>query len=180
MNGRPLIGRSVARAGSQRLHDVLGRRSVPVHIKASASAWDRFCGRDQTVAVVTGAAGYLATEIVAQLLESGVITISAASCCCVSFVLLAACSADRGLRPCAGKYQVRGTVRSLAGERLQRLHPLRTLPGARDRLELFEANLLTPGSYDECLQGATYVFHTASPFVTEGITDAKGENFRPV
>ena len=69
-------------------------------------------------------------------------------------------------------------MRSLAGERLQRLHPLRTLPGARDRLELYEANLLTPGSYDKCLEGATYVFHTASPFVTDGITDVQGDKKR--
>jgi hypothetical protein len=32
------------------------------------------------------------------------------------------------------------------------------------KLELFEADLLTDGSFDEAVSGAQYVFHTASPF----------------
>jgi len=87
------VARSVARASSQRLPGMLGRCSV--HIKASASAWDRFCGRDRPVAVVTGAAGYLATEIVAQLLESGVIMISANARSRVPSVLREISSAHR-------------------------------------------------------------------------------------
>lgn len=34
-------------------------------------------------------------------------------------------------------------------------------------LELFEADLLTDGSFDEAVKGAHYVFHTASPFFIE-------------
>ncbi len=97
---------------------------------------------------MTGAAGYFATELVAQLLESG-------------------------------KYRVRGTVRSLAMERLSRKHPLRMLQGADARLELYEANLMESGSFDNCMAGAKYVFHTASPFFTEGITDGKAQLIDP-
>lgn len=83
----------------------------------------------QTVCV-TGAGGYVATELVKQLLEDG--------------------------------YHVKGTVRSLQNkekfEHLQRLDA--ALPGT---LELVEADLLKPGSFDECTAGSKYVFHTASP-----------------
>jgi hypothetical protein len=42
--------------------------------------------------------------------------------------------------------QVRGTVRSLTNE--SAVGFLKQLPGAAERLELVEADLLTPGSYD--------------------------------
>jgi dihydroflavonol-4-reductase len=100
------------------------------------------------IVCVTGASGYLATEIVAQLLESG-------------------------------RYNVHGTVRSLACHRLGRKHPLETLPGAAERLKLFEANLLDPGSFDHCFEGVRFLFHTASPFVTDGITDAQAQLIDP-
>ena len=104
--------------------------------------------RELPIVCVTGASGYLATEIVAQLLESG-------------------------------KYRVHGTVRSLGNERLGRRHPLRLLPGAEQRLKLFEAQLLFPGSYDECMDKAQYLIHTASPFVTTNITDAQEQLISP-
>lgn len=82
--------------------------------------------------MVTGASGYLATELVKQLLEKG--------------------------------YEVRATVRSVsAKEKVRHLESLgEALPG---KLVLCEGDLLKPGSFDEAVKGADYVFHTASPFV---------------
>ena len=68
-------------------------------------------------------------------------------------------------------WTVRGTVRSLSDSK--RTSFLRRLNGSRDRLTLMEADLLIPGSFAECCRGATYLFHTASPFVTRGIKDAQ-------
>eukprot|EP00877_Chromochloris_zofingiensis_P001340 jgi/Chrzof1/11206/Cz05g28010.t1 len=104
------------------------------------------CRMAQT-AVVTGASGYIATELVKQLLEKG--------------------------------YNVRGTVRSLASkekvEHLQRL--AEALPG---NLELFEADLLKEGSFDAAVEGATYVFHTASPYLSpDKIQDGMKEVVEP-
>jgi nucleoside-diphosphate-sugar epimerase len=86
----------------------------------------------QLPVAVTGASGYLASWVVAQLLDEG--------------------------------RRVHATVRSLAdaakvghlGE-LARRHP--------DRLALFEADLMKPGSFDRALEGCGVVIHTASPYV---------------
>jgi nucleoside-diphosphate-sugar epimerase len=48
-------------------------------------------------------------------------------------------------------YGVHGTVRSLKKER--ELAPLRALPGAVDRLQLVEADLLTAGAFDRAAAG---------------------------
>jgi len=56
-------------------------------------------------------------------------------------------------------YTVRGTVRSLKDE-VKTKHLVDTFPN----LKLFEADLLSPGSFDECFKGVHAVFHTASPF----------------
>ena len=44
---------------------------------------------------------------------------------------------------------------------------LESLPGAAERLELVEADLLQPSSFDAAVQGCTTVFHTASPYVIQ-------------
>jgi len=62
-------------------------------------------------------------------------------------------------------YSVRGTVRSTAPAKEKDLAHLRSLPGAKERLELFEADLVKPGSFDEAVAGCEYVLHTASPYV---------------
>jgi dihydroflavonol-4-reductase len=82
---------------------------------------------------VTGASGFIASHIVAQLLERG--------------------------------YRVRGTVRSLA--KTKDHEHLRKLPGAAERLELVEADLLAPGAFDAAVAGTTHVMHTASPYVLD-------------
>ncbi len=43
--------------------------------------------------------------------------------------------------------------------------PLKALPGAAQRLRLFRADLLEPGSFDAAVAGCDHVLHTASPFV---------------
>ncbi len=57
-------------------------------------------------------------------------------------------------------YCVRGTVRKSS----QNYPFLLALPGAAERLELVEADLLAPGSYDKAVEGCDYVMHTASPY----------------
>ena len=59
-------------------------------------------------------------------------------------------------------YQVRGTVRSLSEP--GKYDFLTSLPGADERLELVEGQLLTEGSYDDAVFGCTAVFHVASPY----------------
>lgn len=81
-------------------------------------------------AVVTGAAGYIASHLISQLLQEG--------------------------------FQVRGTVRSLSKE--AGYAHLKKLPGAAERLTLFEADLLADGAFDQAFAGVDYVFHMASPF----------------
>ena len=63
-------------------------------------------------------------------------------------------------------YTVRGTVRSKANtSKVQHLLKLAdALPG---KLELFEADLLKAGDFDEVVRGVDFVLHTASPFFTE-------------
>jgi dihydroflavonol-4-reductase len=62
-------------------------------------------------------------------------------------------------------HRVRGTVRSLKKEK--ELAPLRGLPGAPERLELAEADLLTDSAFDEAARGMDAVLHTASPYVLD-------------
>ena len=98
------------------------------------------------IACVTGATGFLASELVAQLLGRG--------------------------------YRVHATVRSLANA--ERNACLLELPGATaDTLELFEADLLDDGAFNDSVAGARCVFHTASPFVTSNISDPELELIAP-
>jgi dihydroflavonol-4-reductase len=83
--------------------------------------------------LVTGANGFIASHIVARLLENG--------------------------------YRVRGTVRSL--KKKESYQHLLDLPGAAERLDLVEADLLAPGAYDKAVEGVEQVMHTASPYVLD-------------
>lgn len=74
-------------------------------------------------------------------------------------------------------YTVRGTVRDV--DDIERLQCLKSLPGATERLSLFAANLLVPGSFDKAIEGATYVLHSASPVALEVVADPEGTLIRP-
>ncbi len=62
-------------------------------------------------------------------------------------------------------YRVRGTVRdpakTIAGGHLT------GLPGAAEKLELVQADLLTPHAFDQPVDGCEYVIHSASPYVID-------------
>ena len=62
-------------------------------------------------------------------------------------------------------HHVRGTVRSI--RKTEDLAILRGLPGAGERLELVESDLLTPHSFDEPARGCDGIIHTASPYVLD-------------
>ncbi|RDS84001.1 NAD-dependent epimerase/dehydratase family protein [Dyella psychrodurans] len=74
---------------------------------------------------------------------------------------------------------VHATVRSLANE--AKIRPLRQLRQQfPDQLQLFEADLLAPGSFDTALKGCTVVHHIASPFLLpEKIKDGKRQMLEP-
>ena len=86
-----------------------------------------------TPVLVTGATGFVAAEIVKQLLENG--------------------------------YHVRGTTRDV--DKTKADGHLTGLPGADERLELVQADLVDEGSFDGPMQGCEYVMHTASPYILD-------------
>lgn len=66
----------------------------------------------------------------------------------------------------AGKYRMRGTVRSLNNH--EKLKPLKdSLKSAFDEVELVEADLTDELSIDRAVSGCQYVVHTASPVSTD-------------
>ncbi|MER5717916.1 NAD-dependent epimerase/dehydratase family protein [Streptomyces sp. NPDC002132] len=76
-------------------------------------------------------------------------------------------------------YRVRATVRSAANAAKTR--PLRAMGEAHPgRLDLFEADLLVKGSFDEAMRGCAVVFHVASPFLMpEKIKDGRRDVVEP-
>ncbi|MGW0826150.1 NAD-dependent epimerase/dehydratase family protein [Streptomyces sp. NPDC002845] len=76
-------------------------------------------------------------------------------------------------------YRVHTTVRTTANT--AKVRPLRQMQEAfPGRLTLFEADLLTEGSFDEALRGCTTVFHVASPFfMVEKIKDGHRDMVDP-
>lgn len=79
----------------------------------------------------------------------------------------------------AGGDTVHATVRSLANT--AKVQPLRDLQQAYPgRLQLFEADLLRPGSFDLAIQGCDVVYHVASPFLMpEKIKDGRTQMLEP-
>lgn len=59
-------------------------------------------------------------------------------------------------------FTVRGTVRNLKDSK--KVDPLRQLPGAKDRLELVQADLCKPETWPKAVEACEFVLHLASPF----------------
>ena len=63
-------------------------------------------------------------------------------------------------------YKVHGTVRDLSQQSKEgKYRFLYELPGAKERLTLFQANLNEKGSFAAAIRGCDWVIHTASPYV---------------
>ncbi|XP_057750404.1 cinnamoyl-CoA reductase CAD2-like [Arachis stenosperma] len=73
-------------------------------------------------------------------------------------------------------YTVKATVRDTNDPR--KVEHLTKLEGAKERLQLFKANLLEAGSFDAVVQGCDGVFHTASPFYHD-VKDPQAELLDP-
>lgn len=73
-------------------------------------------------------------------------------------------------------YTVRGTVRDPGNPK--KVDHLLKLDGAKERLQLFKADLLEEGSFDSIVEGCDGVFHTASP-VRFVVNDPQAEVIDP-
>uniref|UniRef100_A0A5B7C0T8 Dihydroflavonol 4-reductase n=1 Tax=Davidia involucrata TaxID=16924 RepID=A0A5B7C0T8_DAVIN len=73
-------------------------------------------------------------------------------------------------------YTVKATVRNLNDP--EKTAHLLALDGAKERLQLFKANLIEEGSFDPVFDGCEGVFHTASP-VFLSVTDPQAELVDP-
>ncbi|XP_027160083.1 cinnamoyl-CoA reductase 1-like [Coffea eugenioides] len=73
-------------------------------------------------------------------------------------------------------YTVKASVRDLIDPK--KVEHLLALDGAKERLQLFKANLLEEGSFDAAIDGCDGVFHTASPFY-HTVTDPQAELIDP-
>ncbi|KAL8496075.1 hypothetical protein ACS0TY_019976 [Phlomoides rotata] len=73
-------------------------------------------------------------------------------------------------------YTVKATVRNLSDP--NKVGHLKALEGAKERLQLYEADLLREGSFDSVVDGCDGVFHTASP-VSLSVSDPQTELLDP-
>lgn len=73
-------------------------------------------------------------------------------------------------------YRVRGTTRDVDKARADGF--LAALPGAAERLELMELDLLGDGDFEAVLDGVEYVLHVASPYLIE-VDDAQRDLIDP-
>ncbi|OMO96582.1 3-beta hydroxysteroid dehydrogenase/isomerase [Corchorus olitorius] len=105
-------------------------------------------GQKEKVVCVTGASGFIASRLVNLLLRHGYTvkaTVRDPSKSISSFNLF-----------CANMYNI--IVR-----RQEENRSLVALDGAKERLQLFKAELLDEGAFDSIVDGCIGVFHTASP-----------------
>lgn len=75
-------------------------------------------------------------------------------------------------------YTVHGTVRDKE-KRYKVAHLMEIADNAPGALQLFEADLLHPGSFQKAMEGCELVLHTASPFFIQGVKDPKKELVEP-
>ncbi|GLC50494.1 hypothetical protein PLESTB_000385700 [Pleodorina starrii] len=71
-------------------------------------------------------------------------------------------------------HTVHGTCRDPSN--LTALSPLMDLPGASERLRLFKADLMVPGSFDAAVQGCDYVIHVAAPVLLSKVKPSEGRS----
>ena len=117
------------------------------------------------LACVTGGTGFVATELVKQLLEKGYsvrATVRDAGDAAKVEALLRLGEALPGAAWCRGLSEPRH-VHGRGGEVIRSRGAGRTAPPPGS-LELVEADLLTPGSFDAAVAGCAFLFHCASPF----------------
>ncbi|KAI5081555.1 hypothetical protein GOP47_0001298 [Adiantum capillus-veneris] len=74
-------------------------------------------------------------------------------------------------------YRVRTTVRN--AKDANKTNFLWSIPGATERLSLYEANLLEEGSFDEAIRGVDGVFHVASPVIVTNWQDPEKSFLEP-
>ena len=75
-------------------------------------------------------------------------------------------------------YTVHGTVRSISNSE-KIAHLLRLNDAGKGTLRLFEADLLKERSFQEAMEGCELVIHTASPFMVQGIKNAREQLIKP-
>ncbi|NMH70636.1 aldehyde reductase [Bacillus sp. RO3] len=75
-------------------------------------------------------------------------------------------------------HDVRTTVRNLQKEEKYR-HLKEIESSTPGTLTVYEADLLKEGSFDRAVEGSEFVFHTASPFLINGIKDPEKELVEP-
>jgi dihydroflavonol-4-reductase len=73
-------------------------------------------------------------------------------------------------------YTVHGTVRSVQNKKNNFLFEL---PNAKENLKLFEADLVTEGTFDEAVKGCAEVYHTATPVTLVKFDDPVKELVEP-
>ncbi|CAM0881834.1 unnamed protein product [Alopecurus aequalis] len=73
-------------------------------------------------------------------------------------------------------YTVRATVRDTGN--VEKTKPLLELPGAKERLSIWRADLSEEGSFDEAIAGCTGVFHVATPMDFDS-KDPENEVIKP-
>lgn len=74
-------------------------------------------------------------------------------------------------------YSVRGTVQDLGNEK-ETKH-LEAMEGAKERLELFQIDLLDYGSIETAVNGSVGVFHLASPCIVEEVKNPQAQLLDP-
>eukprot|EP01080_Neovahlkampfia_damariscottae_P003983 gene3983-7239_t len=72
-------------------------------------------------------------------------------------------------------YKVKGTVRNVEAKSND---IIKKLDSDGDKLELFKANLLDEGAFDDIVKGCEYVLHVASPFMVD-VEDAQRDLVDP-
>ncbi|KAI8545876.1 hypothetical protein RHMOL_Rhmol07G0071400 [Rhododendron molle] len=163
---------------------------------SNARARERMSGEGKVVCV-TGASGFIASWLVNLLLQRGY-TVKASVRNLIVFVLAvfsaispSARDSQMVLAPTPRKHvilakfhiypvrclQLMNNFAPIQDDQRKTEHLL-ALDGAKERLHLFQADLLEEGSFDSIVDGCEGVFHTASP-VQFSVTDPQAELIDP-